>query len=424
MLDIKFIRKNPDIVKKASEDKGLKVDIEKLLLLDKKRVELSVEVEELRHQQKSANTKVAKSSGDQKLTLIKELKTVASSYHKKESKLREIKNNFTKLMLEIPNIPDPQVPVGPGPNYNKVIKLWGQPLRFNFKPKSHIELARKLDLVDFERAAKIGGFRNYILKNELAILEIALARYALDFILARGFTPMVTTSLVFDKCLYGTGWLPWHKENFFSLSGTKEKLKLAGTSEVNLVSYYAGETLKSDDLPKRFAAFSPCFRTEIGNYGKDTKGLYRVYQFNKVEQVVLCKNEKEAKRWLKEILENSEEFIQSLGLPYRVVHLSTGDMGAASCETFDIETWMPSDGNFRETHSASNLGDFQARRLNIRYKDKEGKNNFVHTLNNTLVASPRILIPLLENHQKKDGSIAIPQALHKYTEFKEIRPTK
>lgn len=418
MLDIKFIRENPDKIKKAAEDKNIQIDIDHLLKIDKLRIKLREEVEELRHKQKQIKSKPKKSE-------ITKFKKLSDKLQKQGKKLRETEKEFKELMLLIPNIPDPSAPIGKDERSNKVIRIWGNPIRFNFKPRSHIELVKKLNLVDFERGVKIGGFRNYFLKNEGVLLDLALNRYALDFMIARGFEIMIPPVIAYEKYLYGTGFLPWFKEEIYKISDKEKQIALIGTSEIPLVSYHADEILYEKDLPLKYAAFSPCFRTEIGSYGKDTKGLYRLHQFNKVEQVIICRNNfKESNRWLEEIQKNAEDLVQSLGLPYRVMEMCTGEMGAGKVKMYDLESWMPSYNHYRETHSASNLGDFQARRLKIRYKDKDGKIQYVHILNNTVIATPRILIPLLENCQRQDGSIAIPKVLHKYTGFKSIEPKK
>lgn len=417
MLDIKYIRKNPKKIKQVAEQKNIQINVDKLLLIDKTCMDLCKKTEELRCEQNKYKKKPSKPE------LVK-LKKIATKINQQQKKLRELQKEMTELMLLVPNIPDPKVPIGTDQRSNKLIKAWGNPIRFNFKPKSHIDLANKFDIVDFERGVKIGGFRSYFLKNEGALLDLAVTRYAIDFMIARGFTIMAPPIINLQKYFYGTGFLPWFKEEIFKLSEQQDQA-LIGTSEVPLVSYYADEILSVDDLPIKLAGYSPCFRTEVGSYGKETKGLYRVRQFNKVEQVIFCKNDyNKSMRWLEEIQKNAEDFIQSLGLPYRVMEMCTGEMGASKVKQYDIETWMPSFNHYRETHSASHLGDFQSRRLNIRYKEKDQKNQYVHTLNNTVIATPRILIPLLENHQQKDGSVRIPDVLHKYTGFKIIEPKK
>ncbi|MFH1750026.1 MAG: serine--tRNA ligase [bacterium] len=417
MLDIKYIRKNPKKIKQAAEQKNIQINIDRLLSIDRTCINLRKEIEDLRSEQNKYKKKPSK-------TELVKLKKIAIKVNQQQKKLRELQKEMTELMLLVPNIPDSKAPVGADQRSNQLVKTWGNPIRFSFKPKSHIDLGLKLDIVDFVRGVKIGGFRSYFLKNEGALLDLAITRYAIDFMIARGFTIMAPPIINLQKYFYGTGFLPWFKEEIFELSKQKDQA-LIGTSEVPLVSYYAEEVLSIDDLPVKLAGYSPCFRTEIGSYGKETKGLYRVRQFNKVEQVVLCKNDySESMRWLEEIQKNAEDFIQSLGLPYRVMEMCTGEMGVSKVKMFDLETWMPSFNHYRETHSASNLGDFQSRRLNIRYKDKDRKIQYVHTLNNTVIATPRILIPLLENHQQGDGSVRIPEVLHKYTGFKSIEPKR
>jgi seryl-tRNA synthetase len=419
MLDIKFIRDNPDKVKAAALLKNISIDLDALLRLDDKILSLQKDYDDLRNKQNQHKKKPTPSE-------LKDLKQTSESLKTAESKIRDLKLKFDKLMLEVPNIPSPDVPVGKSDKNNIVKRIWGNPIRFDFKPKSHIDLATSLNIVDFDRGVKIAGFRNYFLKNEGVVLDMAISRYALDFMQARGFELMAPPIIADERYFVGSGHLPWFADEIYRISDTKNNTQnLIGTSEVPLVGYHAGEILDHTDLPKRYAGISQCFRTEIGSYGQDSKGLFRVHQFNKVEQVMLCEADPTvSKRWLQELLGIAESFVSSLGLPYRIMQMCTGDMGASKVEMYDIETWMPSYAHYRETHSASNLGDFQSRRLNIRYRDKDGRLQYPHTLNNTVVATPRMLIPILENFQRKDGSVVIPDVLKPYTNFKVIEPKK
>jgi seryl-tRNA synthetase len=316
-------------------------------------------------------------------------------------------------MLTVPNLAAPEVPEGETEADNVEMRRWGEPRRFDFEFKDHVELGLELGLLDFERAAKIAGSRTYFLRGTGALLEIAILRFALDHIQSKGFVPMLVPHLVRPFAMIGTAYYPGGEEQAYQVE--KDGLSLIGTSEVPITSYHGMEILDEADLPKLYAGWSQCFRREAGAHGKDTRGLYRIHQFQKIEQVVVCRaDEEESKRWHAAILQNSEEILQRLGLPYRVVNVCGGDLGRPQVQKFDLETWMPSREAYCETHSASRFHDFQARRLDLRYRTSEGKVVHAHTLNNTVIASPRILIPLLENYQEADGSVRIPEALQPY----------
>ncbi|MDP3994051.1 MAG: serine--tRNA ligase [Candidatus Doudnabacteria bacterium] len=422
MLDIKFIRENQEAVRKAVKDKGIDLDLDKLLAVDERRRKLTVEIDELRRQRRA----IAQSRD------IEKGKAAKQKLGALESELEQTEKDFGVLMLVVPNIPSPETPVGVAAA-NKEIYKWGEITKFDFEPKSHAELGKALDVIDFERGAKVSGFRGYFLKNEGVLLQLGVLFYALTKVISRGFTPVVPPVLVREFALVGSGHFPFGKDEVYQIGnlhslkeqdeGTKDKMYLAGTSEPSLLAYYTDEILDEKDLPIRFCGISACYRSEVGSYGKDTKGLYRVHEFMKVEQVVLCKNDlAETKRWLMELESISKEILQDLRLPYRVIINSTGDQGAGKYEMHDIETWMPSRKAYGETHSNSALTDWQARRLNIRYRDRQGKLHFVHTLNNTAIASPRILIAILENYQQKDGSVQIPDVLQGFVGKKEIKP--
>lgn len=412
MLDINFIRENVDIVKKAVKDKGLNVDIDKLLEIDKKRRQLITEVDESHQQANSA----AKEKNIEKGREVKEKSKGL------ENELRQTEEEYQKLMLQVPNIPSGDSPIGLNADANKELSKWGEVPKFNFKAKDHIELGKLLDIVDLEAGVKVSGFRGYYLKNEGAKLHFAVLQFALDKILAADFRQMVPPTLVHEKALIGSGHIPFAGDNTYQIKEEGEEVFLTGTSEPSLLAYFADKTLSEDELPIKVCAMTHCFRSEIGDYGKDTRGLYRVHEFDKVEQVVICKNDlSESESWFKKMQEVSEEVLQELGLPYHVMVTSTGDMGAGKYRMNDIETWMPSRESYGETHSNSNLTDWQARRLNLKFKGKDGQTFYCYTLNNTVIASPRILIPLLENFQNDDGSVKIPEVLQKYTGFSEIK---
>ena len=399
MLDIKYIRDNLEICKKAAKNKGRDVDWNGILALDDKRRELIGTSEKLREER----NKITRDQQTRGKSIKQELKAI-------EDELRGVEEKFGLLMLTVPNVPDKSVPVGKDASGNVEVKKWGKVPKFTFTPKDHIELAKSLDLIDFERGAKVGGSRAYFLKNEAAQLEFAVLFYTFNKLVAKGYTPMIAPCIVRDFTLFGSGQFPWGREDVYRLE--RDDVYLAGTAEVPMTAYFADEVLDEKELPKKFVAFSPCFRREAGSYGKDTRGVYRLHQFNKVEQVIISTNDtNNSLTLLEELLANAEEILQDLKLPYRVILMCTGEMGEPQVKKYDIETWMPGRQSYGETMSDSFMGDFQARRLKIRYKTKDGKTLFAHTLNNTAIASPRILIAILENYQQKDGSIRIPKIL-------------
>lgn len=425
MLDIKFIRENLELVKVAAKNKNREVDWDGLLKLDEKRRELIGRRDNLNSVKNKANDvikaalqklspeKAANKSEKQKVIagVLKTLQT--TELVQLEEELRSVEKQFNFLMFTVPNVPDKSVPVGKDASENKEVRTWGQIPKFHFKPLDHMELAKKLDLVDVERGVKVGGFRTYFLKNEAALLEIAVLTYAFKKLVKRNYVPLIAPSLVREFTLFGNGQLPWGREEVYHLE--KDDTYLAGTAEIPVTAYFANEVLIEKDLPEKFVAYSPCFRREAGSYGKDTKGLYRLHQFNKVEQVIINTSDYEGSLELhEELLANSEEILQDLKLPYRVMLMCTGDMGEPQVKKYDIETWMPSRGAYGETMSNSFMGDFQTRRLNIRYKTKDGTIKFAHSLNNTAVASPRILIAILENYQQSDGSVVVPEVLRDF----------
>lgn len=409
MLDIKFIRENLALCKTAAKNKGRVVAWDELLAEDEKRRTLILRAEELRAKRNKVQGEENREQGKK---IKEELKVL-------EEELRGVEERFGLLMLTVPNVPDPSVPVGKDSTGNKEVKKWGKLPKFAFDPKDHVELAITLDLIDFERGAKVGGSRAYFLKNEAAQLELALMFYTLQKLVAKGYTPLIAPSLVKEFTLFGNGQFPWGREEVYRLE--KDDVFLAGTAEVPVTAYFADEILKEEDLPKKFVAFSPCFRREAGSYGKDTRGVFRLHQFNKIEQVIVTTADTKLSLTLhEELLANSEEVLQDLKLPYRVMLMCTGDMGEPQVKKYDVETWMPGRGGYGETMSNSFMGDFQARRLKIRYRGKDGKTMFCHTLNNTAIASPRILVAILENYQKKDGTVEIPKVLQPFIGKKEI----
>lgn len=427
MLDIKFIRENKEAVKDAVQKKYLKVDIERLLALDEQRRALIQETEALKAEQNKLSEKIAKEKNEADLAESKGLK---DKFKKLASALSVVEADYNDLMLMVPNIPSSDAPIGPDDASNKEIAKWGQPPKFNFKVKDHLELGEGLDIIDIESGVKVSGFRGYYLKNGGALLHLALLWYCWRKIVKNGFQPLLGPTLIKDFALIGSGHFPFGKEEVYQIGNpgklasgkaVSESLYLAGTSEPTLLAYFSDKILSVDDLPIKVCGFSQCYRSEVGSYGKDTKGLYRVHEFAKVEKVVLCQNDlSESNKWLEEMRRLSEEILKDLELPYRVVQNSTGDMGAGKYKMYDIETWMPSRQKYCETNSDSNLTDWQSRRLNIRYKDKSGELKFVHALNNTVIASPRILIAVLENYQQEDGSVEVPGVLRDWCGFDKI----
>jgi seryl-tRNA synthetase len=427
MLDIKFIRENKEAVKDAVRKKYLKVDIERLLALDEKRRELIQKSEAIKAEQNKLSEKLAKEKNETDLVKSRELK---DKFKELERELSGVEEEYDALMWLVPNIFSSDTPVGPDDSANKELTRWGEPPKFNFEIRDHIKIGKNLDIIDTETGVKVSGFRGYYLKNEGAILHLALLWYCWQKIIKSGFKPLIGPTLVKDFVLLGSGHFPFGKDEVYQIgnpgrlaSGEAigEPLYLAGTAEPTLLAYFSDRILSEKDLPIKVCGFSQCYRSEAGSYGKDTRGLYRLHEFSKVEQVILCQNNlAESGKWLEEMLHISEEILRDLKLPYRVVQNSTGDMGAGKYKMYDIETWMPGRGKYGETHSDSNLTDWQARRLNIKYKTGSGEVKFVHTLNNTVIASPRILIAILENYQQKDGSVEVPKILRDYCGFKYI----
>ncbi|MFA5169739.1 MAG: serine--tRNA ligase [Candidatus Paceibacterota bacterium] len=423
MLDIKFIRENPDKVKEACRKKKVDFDVDNLLKLDAQRRELIMAIENKSAMKNQANKRIqeAKTKEEREL-VIAQMRELDRNSDNEEEQYKKINEEFERLMLLVPNIPDESVPEGNSDADNLEIKKWGKIQNFNFPIKDHVQLAKDLDLVDFERGTKVSGFRGYFLKREAVLICMAIWQYAMETLMKRGFVPVQAPSLVNEAAMTGTGYLPQSKDEVYR---THDGMYLAGTSEVAIMSYFSNEILKEEDLPIKYMGFSPCFRTEIGSYGKDTQGIFRVHEFMKIEQVVLCRNDKEESIELhEEITRNAETILQGLNIPYHVVVNCAADLGLGQVKKYDIECWTPSQNKYRETHSSSYFFDFQTRRLNIRYKNKQGETKFVHSLNNTGIATPRVLISLLENNQQKDGSIKIPKVLHKYLGFKEIKRKK
>ncbi|OGZ44031.1 MAG: serine--tRNA ligase [Candidatus Ryanbacteria bacterium RIFCSPHIGHO2_02_FULL_45_17b] len=422
MLDIGFIRDNPDLIKEAVRKKRADIDVDNLLGLDEKRRGLIKETDTFRAQQNTASEKISHMAGEEREEAIVAMRELKERISHKEEELRIIEEEYTQLLLLVPNIPDLSVPDGNSDADNQEVRTYGEKPHFTFEPKDHITLLQELDLADFERGAKVSGFRGYFLKGDAAMLSLALWQFAFEALEKKGFTVHMAPALVRGATLVGTGWLPQGKDEVYKVGND---LYLSGTAEVSMMGMFEDEIFEAKDLPMTVAGFSSCFRSEAGSYGKDTKGLYRVHEFMKVEQVVLCQaDHEESVKWHEELTKNAEEMLQQLDLPYRVVVNCGADLGLGQVKKYDIETWIPSQQKYGETHSSSYFHDFQTRRLNIRYRDAEGKLKFAHSLNNTMIATPRILISLLENYQQEDRSVMVPEVLRKWMGKERIERRK
>ncbi len=416
MLDIDYIEQHPQLIRQACQDKQLDpAVVDDLLSINQTRCDLKAQVDDIRHQINQNADKIKQQvhdGGKPSQDLITKGKKLKQELKKVEPEFKQVKQEFEKLMLHIPNVPADEVPVGKDESDNVVVRQEGELPQFDFEPLPHHVVMDKLDWADVERGVKIGGFRSYFLKNKAVLLEQAILRLAIDLMIGHGFTPMTTPTLVNKPALVGTGYFPWGEDDHYY---TQDETILAGTSEVALTSYHMNETLREDDLPIKLTGISPCYRREVGAHGKDTKGIIRVHQFNKVEQVVLTvADEANSQEWHEKMLGYAEDLLKRLGLPYQIVLMCTGDMGAGQRKKYDIETWFPTQDKYRETHSASYFNDFQSRRLNLKYQAKDGETKYVYTLNNTVAATPRLLAAVVENYQQPDGSVKIPAALEPY----------
>jgi seryl-tRNA synthetase len=413
MLDIKFIRENLELVKMGAVKKKITVDLDALIALDTTRKLLLASVEVKKAEQNNVSRGVSTASDEtERARLISEMKTLKEAIQKEEEELKEVMQKWMELMLQVPNIPDMSVPDGVDDSENKEIKAWGEKTQFAFEPKSHVDIMTKLSMVDFERGTKVHGFRGYYLQKGGAKLSWAIWNYAQDFFLKKGFDPMIVPAIVRKSNLYGTGHLPNDAEDVYN---TQDGDYLIGTAEVSTMGYYADDIIDAATFPIRWLSFSPCFRREAGSHGKDTKGLIRVQEFYKLEQVILCEaSHEESVKWHEWLNRNTEEFIESLGIPYRTVINCGGDLGQGQVKKYDIELWVPMEQTYREISSASYFHDFQTRRFNIRYKDAEGKLRYAHSLNCTAIPTPRILVSLIENFQQADGTVKLPPVLAPY----------
>ena len=407
-----FIAANPDVVKRAIEVKGIDLDLDELLAAHAGSKQLILQVDQLRHKRNLLSKQIPSTPEAERPQIIAESKQIGEQLKELEPALREKQERLEQLLLRVPNIPGADEPVGPDEESNVEVRRWGEPPRFSFQPRDHLELLELHDWNEPERAGKLAGSRSYALKGQAALLELALWRFAVDSLVQRGFTLINMPSLAREAAFVGTGHFPAGREDVYQV---EDDLYLSGTAEVGLNYLHSGEILAATELPKQYCGFSPCFRREAGAAGRDVRGLIRVHQFNKVEQYVMCVADKEASaRWFDTLLANAEAILQALDLPYRVVKLSTGEMGMGKVRAWDIESWFPSQQRYRETHTVSELYDWQARRADLRYRDEDGKVRHAYTLNNTAIATPRIIVPLLEVHQREDGSVDVPEALRPY----------
>jgi seryl-tRNA synthetase len=410
MLGLDFVKANRETVERAIRDKGVELDLGALLALDAEVRAAKTEIDGLRAERNAVRAKFKDATPEQKAEFGKQAKEAGARASALEAELAGKDAELKSLMLRLPGIPYDGAPVGPDESFNQVIRIEGEPPRFEFEPLDHVALIEKNDWADLSRVTQVSGSRTYCLKGRLALLETKLMAWALDRIANAGFTPMTVPAIAREQAFLNQGQFPGHQEETYELPN--DDLWLAGTAEVVLTSLHSAEIIEADELPILYAGYSPCFRREAGSAGKDVRGLLRVHQFVKVEQYVICEaDDSQSAEWHATLLGLAESLLRDLEIPYQVIETSTGDMGLGKYRMNDIESWVPSLGKYRETHSCSTLHDWQARRANIRYRGSDGKVRFAHTLNNTALASPRILVPLLENHQTEDGRVKLPKAM-------------
>ncbi|MCD5389844.1 MAG: serine--tRNA ligase [Candidatus Pacebacteria bacterium] len=418
MLDIKFIRENRDLVKAAAQKKHIKIDVDRLLQLDIERLDLLRNIEALRTEQNKQSAAIQDMNGVEREQAIITVRTLKESLKEKEPQYKKIHSKWQSLMYQVPNIPDMTVPDGISDADNVQIREWGTKTNFSFEPRDHVDIMTDLGMVDFERGTKVHGFRGYYLKGDAVRLSFAIWQYALNFFSEKGFNPMLAPAIVREENLYGTGHLPNEADDVYK---TQDNDYLAGTAEVPVMGYHSGEILAESSFPIKYLAFTPSYRREAGSHGKDTRGLIRVHEFYKWEQLMLCEashqKSVEYHDWLNR---NTEEFIESMNIPYQTVLNCGGDLGQGQVKKYDIELWVPMEKKYREISSASYFHDFQTRRFNIRYKNSDGEMRFAHSLNCTAIPTPRILVSLIENFQQSDGTIKVPEVLRPYLNGKEF----
>ncbi|MGQ0661702.1 serine--tRNA ligase [Sphingosinicella sp.] len=410
MLGLSFIRENPDAVRKAAVDKNVPLDLDALLALDGETRALKTRIDTLRAERNAISDGFRTAANEDKPALGAKAKAIGAEIGTAEAELDEKQAAFDALLLRVPNIPWQGAPVGPDENFNTVVRQEGTIPSFDFEPLDHVALIEKNDWADLARITPVAGSRTYCLKGRLALLEQALMLWAQKRLTADGFTLMTVPAIAKPHAFVATGHFPGHEDEAYHIQ--EDELYLAGTGEIALTSLHSGEIIEADRLPILYAGYSPCFRREVGSAGRDVRGLLRVHQFFKLEQYVICRDDpEESAAFHQRLLHNAEAMLQALEIPYQVIEASTGDMGNGKFRMNDIESWVPSLGKYRETHSCSTLHDWQARRANLRWRDEDRKVRFVHTLNNTALATPRLLVPLLENHQTADGRVKLPEPL-------------
>ena len=420
MIDLELLRKNPEVVKEEIKKRGIKLDVNTDIELEKERRNLIFRGDELRSKKNDASKIIPKLKGAEKEKIIADMKQLNNDLKKIEVELNKVERKFFLHLSNYPNISHPTTPVGKDEKDNKVMYHIGEKPDFDFKPKNHIELGTSLDILDEKRAAKISGSRFIFLKNENVILEFALIQYVLNILIKKGFIPLIPPVLVKEKSMYGTGFFPVEKTQYYKTE--LDDLYLIGTAEVPLCAYHSDEILDSDSLPLKYTAYSTCFRREAGSYGKDLGGMFRVHQFNKIEMFIFSHPDNSWDEYEK-LRETLEDIVKGLKLHYRILNMCTGDIGAPNAKKYDLEVWLPGQDRYREVASCSHDTDFQARRLNIKYKDGSMK-GFVHTMNSTACAIGRTLIAIMENYQDKDGNIVIPDVLIQYMGGKNIISNK
>jgi len=412
MLDIKYISEHSEEVKNNTNLRGIKVDIDKLLVLDDNRKKLQQQIDELKAKQHKNNEQIAQAANDAKKQYISEMKKIANQVTALENEYKSNYALYIELLEQVPNLTHPKTPTGRSDKDNEEVEKIGEIRKFSFIPKDHVALAKSLDLIDFESGAKVVGQKFYYLKNEAVLLELALINFAINKLVAKKFIPIITPDLARKEILKGSGFNPRDdSDQIYNIQNTS--LSLIATAEITIGGYHANETINLEKLPLKYVGLSHCFRKEAGTYGQESKGLYRVHQFTKIEMYIICKPE-DSEKLHQELLSVEKEIFTDLEIPFRVVDVCTGDLGGPAYRKYDLEAWMPMKNGYGEVTSTSNCTDFQARRLNIRYKDNKNKKKFVHTLNGTAIAVSRALIAILENNQQSDGSIVIPEVLRPY----------
>ena len=421
MLDLAFIREHPDLVKDVARRRKTAVDVDELLATDSELRAVRRQAEDLRAEQNRLSQAIRDAGPDKdaREAAIAKGREAAAQLKELEPRERDLDARLKTLLLLTPNIPDASVPDGESEEDNVEVKRAGIPRAFDFEPLDHVTLLNGLGMLDLERAAKVGGSRSYILKGEAVFLELALMQFALHHVARKGFLPLDVPALAREYCFVGNSQFPRGREQTYSLP--EDDVFLVGTAEVSITGMHSGEILKEADLPIKYVGYSPCYRREAGTYGKDTRGIIRVHQFYKVEQYIICRaDHEESVRWHEELLSNAEDIVTALELPYRVLNLCVADLGDAKVKGYDIECWVPSEQRYRETHSDSYFHDYQARRADIRYRGEDGVVRYAHTLNNTALASTRTIVALVENHQQRDGTVRIPEALRPWLGGREF----